>query len=334
MPAVEPARGAQERGSLRARAINGYLSRVSRPLMTAGMGRRQASARMISTMRPGLNRSLAALSPVPAGTRVQQVRATVPDGQVRGEWVGAHGGPARPDTAARIIYYLHGSGYVICSPRTHRGVVARLSAGTGWSAFSLDYRLGPEYAFPAAGDDAIRGYHWLLSHGFDPAQIVVAGDSAGGHMALDLLADNARRGIGQPGAMVLLSPLYDPSFSLAVAGQLRGVRDPFIDAVAAQRVLQLYTRDTAADHPRMRILLDDRMCLPPTLIQVGGLEVMADDARAIHRMLAAAGADVRLQVWPDQGHVFQMFPLFSPESGHALAEVSSFLAGTISSERG
>lgn len=278
-------------------------------------------------MRPGVNRTLVAMSPTPSGTRVEPVRELVDDGQVRGEWVSAHTGPARPTPSpgTRVLYYLHGSGYVVCSARTHRGLVGRLSRQTGLSAFSLDYRLGPEYRFPSAGDDAIRGYHWLLDQGYRPEQIVVGGDSAGGHLALDLLADNHRRGVGQPSGLVLFSPLYDPTFDLAVANQLRGTHDPIIDAVAAQRILQLYTGPAEPDHPRMRIRLDPTMDLPPTLIQVGGLEVMGDDARAIARVMRAAGADVRLQEWPGQGHVFQMFPRLAPESRVALREAAEFL---------
>ncbi|MGV9709799.1 alpha/beta hydrolase [Gordonia sp. NPDC003424] len=314
-------------GSVRSRTINGYFSRVSHPFMTAAGLPGARSAQFITAMRPGLNRSLTVMSPVPAETHVQPVHEWLDGQRVRGEWVGVGPHAPRPDdpASARIIYYLHGSGYLVCSPRTHRGLVGRLAKRTGWSAFSLDYRLGPEHPFPAAGDDTIRGYHWLLSQGFRPEQIVVAGDSAGGHLALDLLADNHRRGVGQPAGLVLFSPLYDPTFDLAVASQMRGVRDPLIDAFAGQRLLRLYTRGTAADHPRMRVQLHTEMSLPPTLIQVGALEVMGDDARATHHALRAAGADSSLQEWPGQGHVFQMFPLFSPDSRHALHEAAAFM---------
>lgn len=318
------------RGSLRSRAVNGSVSRFSHPLMTAaGLGRPEASARLLNALRPGVNLSLSALSPLPGGTRASTVNAWCDGERVRGEWVAAHAGELVPDPATTdtVMYYIHGSGYVICSPRTHRGVVARLSRRTGWSAFSVDYRLGPKFPFPTAGDDAIRGYHWLLNAGFRPDQIVVAGDSAGGHLALDLLADNHRRGIGQPRGIVMFSPLYDPTFDLAVASQRRGVHDPLIDAVAAQRILRLYTRDARADHPRMRIALSPEMAVPPTLIQVGALEVMGDDARMIHQVMSEAGADVRLQEWPDQGHVFQMFPLFSStDARRALHEAAAFMS--------
>ncbi len=329
-PRAERLRTPGDRGSARARAINSYFGRVARPLMTtARAGHPAVRAQMIRALRPSVNRTLVAMSPVPAGTRATGIRERFDGGEVRGEWVtGARvaAGPIHPDQP--IIYYLHGSGYVICSTRTHRGLVARLSNRTGMSAFSLDYRMGPEYRFPAAGDDAIRGYRWLLSQGFRAEQIVVAGDSAGGHLALDLLSANHAAGTPQPGAMVLFSPLYDPTFSLAIEHQRSGRRDPIIEAIAAQRILRLYTRSADPDDPRMRIRLTADMDLPDTLIQFGGLEVMGADARAIHRELSDSGARVELQEWPDQGHVFQMFPRFTPESRRALAVAAEFMTAS------
>ncbi|MGW0037890.1 alpha/beta hydrolase [Gordonia sp. NPDC003376] len=331
--ATAPARGphpAGARGSRRARALNGYLVRVSRPMMVVTrFNPPPVAERMLRATRPGVNRTLAALSPVPAGTTVRPVVARHRRGPVRGEWVGAtghHGHRLSLREAGTVLYYLHGSGYVICSPRTHRGLVARLAHRSGALAFSLEYRLGPQHRWPAAGDDAIRGYHWLLSQGIDAERIVVAGDSAGGHLALDLLADNQRTGTPQPGGMVLFSPLYDPTFALAVTHQRSGIRDPLIDAVAAQRILRFYTGDAEPDEPRMRIALESSGDLPRTLIQYGGLEVMGLDAITYHRALLDAGADATLQRWPDQGHVFQMFPRLTPESGHAVTAAAHFIA--------
>ncbi len=276
---------------------------------------------MLNALRPALNTTLVGMSPVPRGTSTQTV-----SGHVRGEWVrGPDVATPRDPSSARIIYYLHGSGYVICSPRTHRGLVSRLSRRTNRIAFSLDYRLGPRYQLPAGGDDTIRGYHWLLDAGYRAENIVVAGDSAGGHLALDLLADNHRTGTQQPGGMVLFSPLLDPSFSIAVRRERGGVRDPYINAQAAQRFLQMYTGSCAADDPRAIIPLVEGMSLPRTLIQVGRLEVMADDAREMYRQLIAAGGDAALQEWPDQGHVFQMFPYLTPESKRAVSEAGKFI---------
>lgn len=313
------------RGSVRSRAVNGSLSRVVNPLMAAG--RPSASPTLISALRPGVNRALSALSPVVPGTQTSIVNEYFGSGQVRGEWVRA----GRPSTGMvrratePIIYYLHGSGYVICSARTHRGLVSRLSRHTGLDAFTLEYRLGPEYRWPAGGDDAIRGYRWLLAQGYAAHQIIVAGDSAGGHLALDLIAENHRAGLPQPAGMVLFSPLYDPSFELAIEQQLSGVRDPMIDAPTAQRILRFYTGRADPGHERMIVNLRAEHDLPPTLIQVGGLEVMGGDAQAIHDMLIAAGGHSQLHRWPDQSHVFQMFPGLSSESRDAVRDAARFM---------
>lgn len=297
----------------------------------AAAGRRVLShPTLLSATRPGVNRGLSLLSPVPKDTRTTPVRDRGGAGQVRGEWIhqrsGLGGGIPTPASGASIVYYLHGSGYVICSPRTHRGLVARLTRHAGIGSFSLDYRMGPEYRWPSAGDDTIRGYRWLLQQGFDARQIIVAGDSAGGHLAMDLLASNHAAGVPQPRALALFSPLYDPTFQLAFDLEGRGVRDPIIDVTGARSFLGLYTGGADPDHPRMRVQLTPDMDLPPTLIQVGSREIMADDARTIHRLLLAAGGTSELQEWRGQGHVFQMFPYFTPESQRAVREAADFIA--------
>ncbi|WP_235831382.1 alpha/beta hydrolase [Gordonia zhaorongruii] len=326
---MEPEVQNQRHGSRRARAFNNYAVAASRPMIAAVGRGAQLSPRLLTLTRPGVNRGIVAMSPAPRGTRITTVRERASDGQVRGEWT--HESPmlggAIPDplTGRKIIYYIHGSGYVVCSARTHRGLVARLARSAGMGAFSIDYRLGPEYQWPLGGDDAIRGYRWLLSRGFDGSQIIIAGDSAGGHLALDVLAANHRDGLPQPSGMVLFSPLYDPSFQLAVDLEAGGVRDPIIDARAARTFLRFYTGDADPADPRMRVQVTSDMALPPTLIQVGAREVMADDARAIDRNLREAGGTSTLQEWPDQGHVFQMFPYFTPEARKAVHEAARFI---------
>lgn len=313
--------------SLRARAI-ATSTVASRPLIAAVGNRALARPALLSAARPGVNRGLSLLSPVPRDTRISSVRAHAEGGQVRGEWIHERGvgrGVPDPSTGRSIVYYLHGSGYVICSARTHRGLVSRLTHRSGIGSFSLDYRMGPEYRWPTAGDDAIRGYRWLLQQGFDAKQIIVAGDSAGGHLAMDLLASNHRDDIPQPRAMMLFSPLYDPSFELARNLEARGVRDPMFDGASAQKILGLYTGAADPNHPRMRVKLTPDMDLPDTLIHVGAREIMADDARTIHRLIREAGGKSELREWRGQGHVFQMFPYFGPESRRAVHEAASFL---------
>lgn len=316
------------RGSLRARAVNGYLG-FALPALTSGFGLgtaglgvdamlRTPSPAMIRRTRPVVDEVVCRLSPVPRGTTVTRVRHRR---GLRGEWV--HGPGVGPSTT--VLYYLHGSGYAICSPRTHRGLVARLSQLTGLPAFVVAYRTGPEHRFPAGGDDAIAGYRRLLEAGHPPDRIVVAGDSAGGHLALDLIAHNHRSGTPQPGAMVLFSPLSDPTFRLALERQEAGHRDPLIDARLAAHVIGLYLGDVDRAHPRLIPELTPDMALPPTLVQAGSLECMVDDARDVHARISAAGGHSELQIWPDQTHVFQLFGWLTPESGRAVRAAADFV---------
>ena len=157
-----------------------------------------------------------------AGPTVERVDVRMPDGgRLVGEWVprpGVHRGD-------RAIYFVHGSGYALCSPRTHRRLTSWLSRLTGLPVFGVDYRLAPRHRFPTAADDVRTGWDWLSDqHGLTPERMVIAGDSAGGHLAVDLLL---QPDVAHPAAMVLMSPLIDLTFGLARAREaLR--RDPAI----------------------------------------------------------------------------------------------------------
>lgn len=263
---------------------------------------------------------MAAFGPHLRGTQITPVRSS----EVIGEWVTAPG----VENGNRAIYYLHGSGYVLCSARTHRGLASRLSRATGLPVFLPDYRLAPEFRFPAAADDAITGYKWLLDQGFDASDVVVAGDSAGGHLALDLLIENRRTGIPQPAACVLFSPLVDPSFGLAAEQELRR-RDPMITARAARDLVALYTLDQPADHPRLQLDLTGAVHFPPLLVQAGGAEMLSADARHLHRVITAAGGRCDLEIWPGQMHVFQALPLLVPEANFAIRRAARFIASSL-----
>ncbi|WP_058855762.1 alpha/beta hydrolase [Nocardia jinanensis] len=259
---------------------------------------------------------MAAAGPPIAGTAVEQVRAA----GVRGEWVRAPG----VRFGEQAIYYVHGSGYVLCSARTHRGLASRLSRRTGLPVFVVDYRLAPEHRFPAAADDIAAGYRWLLDQGFAAHDTVIAADSAGGHLTLDLLLENARRGLTQPAAVALFSPLIDLTFSLA-AEQERRRRDPVISARAARRLPRAYTHGHPDDAPRLRLGVTAGTALPPILVQAGGAEMLSADARHLHGMVRAAGGDCTLEIWPGQVHVFQALPRLTPEADIALDRSAQFL---------
>lgn len=255
------------------------------------------------------------------------VRAEHRGRQVRGEWVHEPPAPGTP-----IVYYLHGSGYVACSPATHRRLVARLGRRTGRPAFSLDYPLAPRHRFPAAHDVTVNGYLWLLDQGFRPEDIVVAGDSAGGHLAVALCGELRRLGLPMPSGLALMSPLVDPSFETA-ARAARKVRDPTAVPRTGKVLIGHYTRKADLSDPRLDVVQEAGADLPPILIQAGGREMMSADAEVFAAAMEACGGDCELQVWPGQIHVFQALG-FLPESGAALDAIAEFVARSAASRDG
>lgn len=270
--------------------------------------------------RRGAAALLGLLSPVLPGTEI--VRVEQPPGGARGEWVRAPGvrdhGP--------VVLYLHGSAYTICSARTHRGITSRLSAATGLPVLACDYRLAPSHRFPAAADDVRAAYDWLAGQGRRPEQIVLAGDSAGGHLAVDLVCELERAGLPLPAAMVLFSPLIDLTLTLA---ERSGRRDPLITAEGARRLVSYYTRGTDPAHPRLALRLPAGVRWPSTLVQAGGAEMLVADAEYLRRAVQDTGGDCELRVWPAQGHVFQAFATLVPEAREALAQAGQFIRSSL-----
>ena len=248
-------------------------------------------------------------------------RGTVIVDAAKGEWVRGPGVPERRDAA---ILYLHGSGYVVCSPATHRGLVSELSRLSGLPAYSADYRLAPEHPFPAAIEDTLEAFQHLLDEGYPAERIVVAGDSAGGHLAVSLVAELTRNELPEPAGLVLFSPLVDPSFETAAAIE-REARDPMFTAGAARRILSLYTADADPQDARLAVLEGDASLMPPILLHAGSREMLAADARALGAWLRGAGVEVEERIWEGQVHVFQMLHQVVPEARASLRRAAEFV---------
>ena len=307
------------RGSLQSRAAAALSKRTIRPL-TAVIPIERAWGLWLS--RQILARLMDACGPSLSDTRIEYVDIVLPDGRrLIGEWVQPDG-VSRPQRNS-AIYYIHGSGYVLCSARTHRRLTSWLSRLTGLPVFVIDYRLAPRHRFPTAADDVRTGWDWLIEQqGLDPARMVIAGDSAGGHLAVDMLL---HPDVAHPAAMALLSPLFDVTFGLARAREaLR--RDPVVRVRDAQRLVGLYCAGIDLAHPRLTLDVARGRPLPPTLIHAGGAEFLSADARALAADIRTAGGDCDLHVWADQLHVFQALPRITPEAGTAMRKVAQFIA--------
>ena len=257
------------------------------------------------------------------GTRVEAVDLAHEGQRVVGEWVSAPG--ARSDAAG---LYFHGGGFAVCSPRTHRAMISRLSAAGGVPVFSAEYRMGPRYRFPAGHQDAITAYRWLLTEGYAPDRIVIAGDSAGGHLAPWVALEAAAHGLPAPGAVVMLSPYLQPSWELAHAREAL-VRDPYL-VPNMRRMVDCYLAGAEALE-EVDLLRRDLQAFPPALIQVGSEECLSAACEAFADRLSDAGASIELQVWPGQVHVFQAFAALVPESVAAIAEIGRFVRQAVAS---
>jgi epsilon-lactone hydrolase len=250
------------------------------------------------------------------GMKVERVEAPV-----KGEWI------SNRDIALRdkVIYYLHGGGYISGSAKTGRPLTAPLARQMGLRIFSVDYRLAPEHHFPAGLEDAVAGYHWLLSNGVEPRNISVMGDSAGGGMTLALALRLREGGAPLPACLVCLSPWTDMTGNSKSIGP-NAERDPMFVAEDIHRYADAYLGNQSRLHPLASPLLGNLAGLPPMLIQVGRNEVLLDDARSLHEKVQAVGGASELHVYENVPHGWHFGAPFVPESREALREIAAFIA--------
>ena len=241
-------------------------------------------------------------------------------GGVGAEWVAAGG--ARDD---RAVLYLHGGGYVMGSFATHRKLAGDVSRAAGARSLLVDYRLAPEHAHPAAVEDAVRAYRWLLDEvGADPGRVAVAGDSAGGGLAVATLVALRDSGGPLPAAAVCVSPWVDLGCD-AASYEGRATRDPIVTVGDLRRFRDWYLGGADPRLPSASPARADLRGLPPLLVQVGDAEVLLDDASLLAERARAAGVDVTLEVWPDMVHVWHVFAGRVPESTAAVERIGDFL---------
>jgi acetyl esterase/lipase len=264
--------------------------------------------------RQNFEQMLSAIPP-PEGVEITPVEA----GGVPALWSDARGA-----AGDRVLLYLHGGGYVIGEPMGYRPLWSALARAAGARGLGLDYRLAPEHPFPAAVEDAVAAYRWLLDQGFAPGRIVIGGDSAGGGLTVATLVKARSLGLPMPAGALLISPWTD----LACVGasiSAKAEEDVSLDLAGLQNCARQYLGSTPASEPLASPIHADLSGLPPLLIQVGSAEILLDDSNRLATVAGAAGVRVRLEVWPHMPHVWHAFGFMLDEGAQAIAEAGSFL---------
>jgi phosphinothricin tripeptide acetyl hydrolase len=251
---------------------------------------------------------------VPPDTRVTAVTAPGP-----AEWIE----PSDARAGAAVLY-LHGGGYVLGSPRSHRHLAAAVGGAARAAVLLPDYRLAPEHPFPAAVDDAVAAYRWLLDRGHASGRTALAGDSAGGGLVVATLLALREQGLGLPAAAVCISPWVDLTGSGA-SYRDRAERDPIVARDRVMEMARAYLGGADARAPLASPLFADLTGLPPLLVQVGSEEVLHDDAVGLADRARAAGVPATLQIWPEMVHVWHWFLPWLDEAQAAVDTAGAFI---------
>lgn len=291
--------------SLRANFFNWYIKATfrSKPIHLVPPKALREGAEKLAPVRP------------PSGVTMK----ILDDGPVSGEWHRSENA-----VAGRTILYLHGGGYVFGSPKSHRDATFALAKEAASEVFSLDYRMAPEHPFPAAVDDAISAYEWLLAEGRNPKSLVIGGDSAGGGLTLALLLSIKQRGLPMPAGALLYSPWTD----LAATGASLTANeesDVMFKAIYISEGAKRYLGDADPTTPLASPLYGDLSGLPPMMIFASNSEILLDDSVRLHDRLKSAGVTSELHLEDGLCHVWPIFPGRFPEAIAAVKKAAAFI---------
>ncbi|MDF1780574.1 MAG: alpha/beta hydrolase [Alcanivoracaceae bacterium] len=250
-------------------------------------------------------------------------------GGVPGEWLMT----GRNLIAGRVVLYFHGGAYFFGSPRSHRALTWRLSRACRAKVLALNYRQPPDWHFPAPLDDAVTAYKALLEQGYRPENIVFAGDSAGGNLALVTLLRLREMHLPLPSCAVLISPWGDLTCTGDTVAS-NAIADPLLPVNAIRFAAASYSAREDVRHPLISPVYADLTGLPPLLIQVGSTEVLLSDAQRIADNAERDGVQCCYQVWENMMHVFHVMAAWVPEAQHAVAEIGAFVEAGIAAAGG
>ncbi|MEV5571611.1 alpha/beta hydrolase [Spirillospora sp. NPDC052269] len=307
--------------SLRSRAVAAGVRGLVRPRLAKAAGRPLAGKAL---RRAAALDRLAGRARPPRGTRVEPVRF---DG-FRAEWT--HG-PGIGRDRGKAILYLHGGGWICCGLNTHRRMVSRFSAAAGVPALSVDYRMIPAVRFEEEVEDCLTAYRSLLEDR-DASDIVIMGDSAGGHLTFATALRARDEGLPLPAALVALSPMLDMDLGAKLAHANTRL-DPSAPGPLLERLVADFLPHLDLTDPAVSPIRADLTGLPPVLLTAGSTELLYTDSETMARRLVRAGVPTTLQVWHRQIHVFQMFGPLLPESRAAIADMGAFVRRALAGPR-
>ncbi|MEU8176678.1 alpha/beta hydrolase [Microbispora hainanensis] len=296
--------------SWQAAAINGVLRGTMKPISTILV--RNTAGMAVASRIMCLGERVSGILPKHV--------SIVPDefGSCTGEWV--RGGPGLDE--GKVVLYFHGGAYFVCSPATHRPITWRLSAAARRPVFSLDYRQGPVHTLAESLSDALQAYECLLGLGYAAGDIVLAGDSAGGHLTLATLLALRDRGMPLPAAGICLSPWADLSSSRHRANAWS---DPMLPAGRVDWLARRWTDGLDPCDPLVSPVYGDYTGIPPLMIVTGSTEVLRDEARRVAVSARENGVQVTYEEWNRMPHIFPLFADALPEGRLFFEHVSRFL---------
>lgn len=247
---------------------------------------------------------------------------------LHGEWVNVAG--RMPENGKQTILYFHGGGFIAGSCEFYRDMAGKLAEACGVTVLTVDYRLAPEHPYPAANEDCLAAYRWLLAQGYPPRGIVIGGDSVGATLALMTLLTLRDAGEPLPAGAFLMSPHTDLVHLDGESYRTRAELDPTGSLEGNRAILDAYWGGRPGPKPALLSpLRADLRGLPQLLIQAGDHEVLLSDATRFADRAKAAGVDVTLEVWDNMWSVFQMLAHMLPEARQAIANIGRFVGETL-----
>ncbi|MFX1451055.1 MAG: alpha/beta hydrolase [Promethearchaeota archaeon] len=270
--------------------------------------------RTIEEMRAG-SEEWAKQFPVAPNTECKPIKI----GNIDAEWI--INSNAKDD---RVLLFLHGGGYLLGSINTHRALASDISQVSQAKILLIAYRLAPEHPYPAAVEDCKAAYRWLLKEGYNPSRIVVAGDSAGGGLAVAICVALRDEGVKLPAAIVCLSPWIDME-AIGESMTTNAEVDPSVQRGPLLEMAKVYLGVADLRTPLANPLYANLKKLPPILIQVGTRETLLDDSTRLAEVAKKAGVEVILEPWEDMIHVWHRYSSILPEGKAAIERVGKFI---------